>query len=229
MGDLLFAGTEFGLYVILRRRRAVDRAQRRAAPGPGPGHDRAKAGERPRPRHVRTRILRPGRFQSLSGRSTEETLAADAHLFSLRDAYLFNTTGLAPAGSASIGDLSGNFTTPNPPDGAVFTYHVDPGAPAGGHPGASDQASLRRAGEGDPVGRFAGAPQGGVGPPDRSAGTRSRAGGPGSSGELPGAGPPGTPRGAGTVRRLHRLEIRGRSGRDRSQPELPRGEGGLVS
>jgi hypothetical protein len=53
-----------------------------------------------------------------------EALAADAHLFPLRDPYLFNTTGLSPAGSAGIGNLSGNFTTPNPPRGAVFTYHV---------------------------------------------------------------------------------------------------------
>lgn len=60
-----------------------------------------------------------------------ESLADETHLFGLRDAYLFNTTGLDPAGSASIGDLSGNFTTPNPPDGAVFTYHVNPGARSG--------------------------------------------------------------------------------------------------
>ncbi|MBT8397187.1 MAG: hypothetical protein KJN92_09480 [Gemmatimonadetes bacterium] len=33
-------------------------------------------------------------------------------------------TGSAPAGSASISNLAGNFTTPNPPTGAVFTYHL---------------------------------------------------------------------------------------------------------
>jgi hypothetical protein len=55
---------------------------------------------------------------------TPEALSADAYLFPLRDVYQFNTTGSAPAGSASIGNLAGNFTTPNPPDGAVFTYSV---------------------------------------------------------------------------------------------------------
>jgi hypothetical protein len=55
---------------------------------------------------------------------SRETLSAEAHLFAIRDTYLFTSTGSAPAGSASIADLAGNFTTPNPPDGAVFTYQV---------------------------------------------------------------------------------------------------------
>jgi len=55
---------------------------------------------------------------------SQESLSEDAYLFSLRDAYLFTPKGSNPAGSASIADLAGNFTTPNPPDGAVFTYHV---------------------------------------------------------------------------------------------------------
>ena len=49
---------------------------------------------------------------------------ADAHLFGLRDAYVYNQTGQAPAGSAGIQSLSGNYTTPNPPFGAVLTYHL---------------------------------------------------------------------------------------------------------
>jgi hypothetical protein len=53
-----------------------------------------------------------------------ESLSEDAFLFPLRHAYLFTQIGSNPAGSASIGDLAGNFTTPNPPNGAVFTYHV---------------------------------------------------------------------------------------------------------
>ena len=53
-----------------------------------------------------------------------EALAEDARLFPLRDAYLFNLTGLAPPGSAGIGPLAGNWTAPNPPFGAVFTYNV---------------------------------------------------------------------------------------------------------
>ena len=34
---------------------------------------------------------------------TPQTLAEEARLFPLRDAYLFNPTGLAPAGTAGIG------------------------------------------------------------------------------------------------------------------------------
>jgi hypothetical protein len=53
-----------------------------------------------------------------------QTLAEDARLFPLRDAYLFTPVGLAPAGTAGIGAMAGNWTTPNPPFGAVFTYHI---------------------------------------------------------------------------------------------------------
>jgi hypothetical protein len=55
---------------------------------------------------------------------TPQTLTEDARLFSLRDAYLFNPTGLAPAGTAGIGAMAGNWTSPNPPYGAVLTYNV---------------------------------------------------------------------------------------------------------
>ena len=53
-----------------------------------------------------------------------QTLAEDAHLFPLRDAYLFSQVGLAPAGTAGIGAMAGNWTTPNPPFGAVLTYNI---------------------------------------------------------------------------------------------------------
>jgi photosystem II stability/assembly factor-like uncharacterized protein len=53
-----------------------------------------------------------------------QTLAEDARLFPLRDAYLFSVTGLMPAGTAGLGPMAGNWTAPNPPFGAVFTYHV---------------------------------------------------------------------------------------------------------
>jgi photosystem II stability/assembly factor-like uncharacterized protein len=52
------------------------------------------------------------------------TLAEDTRLFPLRDAYLFTPVGLAPAGTAGIGAMAGNWTTPNPPFGAVLTYNV---------------------------------------------------------------------------------------------------------
>ena len=48
----------------------------------------------------------------------------EARLFPLRHAYAFTPGGVAPAGAAGVGSLSGNYTTPNPAVGAVFTYHV---------------------------------------------------------------------------------------------------------
>jgi hypothetical protein len=62
-------------------------------------------------------------YSALRGLSAK-TLADEASLFPLRDAYSFSQTGMAPAGTASIGSMSGNWTTPNPPFGAVFTYNV---------------------------------------------------------------------------------------------------------
>jgi hypothetical protein len=61
---------------------------------------------------------------------TPQTLAEDAHLFPLRDAYLFSPVGLAPAGTAGIGAMAGNWTSPNPPFGAVLTYNVKQALPA---------------------------------------------------------------------------------------------------
>jgi len=55
---------------------------------------------------------------------TTQTLAEEARLFPLRDAYAYSPTGLAPAGTAGIGPLGGNWIAPNPPTGAVFTYNV---------------------------------------------------------------------------------------------------------
>ena len=57
-------------------------------------------------------------------------LAEDAKLFPLRDAYLYNLLGLAPAGSAGLSPLSGLWRAENPPFGAVFTYHVRQDLPA---------------------------------------------------------------------------------------------------
>jgi hypothetical protein len=55
---------------------------------------------------------------------TAQALTEEAKLFPLRDAYVFSQTGMAPAGTAGIGAMSGNWTAPNPPFGAVFTYAV---------------------------------------------------------------------------------------------------------
>jgi photosystem II stability/assembly factor-like uncharacterized protein len=61
---------------------------------------------------------------------TPQTLTEGARLFPLRDAYLFNPTGLAPAGTAGIGAMAGNWTSPNPPYGAVLTYNVKDNLPS---------------------------------------------------------------------------------------------------
>jgi photosystem II stability/assembly factor-like uncharacterized protein len=122
-GNLLFAGTEFGLFTSLD----------------GGGHWVQLKGNMPitqvRDMTVQRRendlVLGTfGRgFYILDDYSalrdiTPQTLAEEARLFPLRDAYLFSQTGLAPAGTAGIGSMSGNWTTPNPPFGAVFTYNV---------------------------------------------------------------------------------------------------------
>jgi len=53
-----------------------------------------------------------------------QALAEEAHLFALRDAYLFNPTGMQPSGAAGLGPMAGNWTAPNPPFGAVFTFNL---------------------------------------------------------------------------------------------------------
>lgn len=122
-GNLLFAGTEFGLFV------SVD----------GGGRWVQMKGGMPviqvRDMAIQKRendlvLATFGRgFYILDDYSplreiTADALSQDAQLFPLRDAYLFTSKGLAPAGSAGIGTLSGNTTFDNPPTGAVFTYSV---------------------------------------------------------------------------------------------------------
>jgi uncharacterized membrane protein YgcG len=55
---------------------------------------------------------------------TAETLGEEARLFPLRHAYQFQGWGVAQAGAAGLGTLGGNYTFPNPPNGATFTYSV---------------------------------------------------------------------------------------------------------
>jgi hypothetical protein len=122
-GSLLFAGTEFGLFV------SVDG---------GSGWVQMKGGLpviQVRDMAIQKReedlvLATFGRgFYILDDYSalreiTPQALAEEARLFPLRDAYLVTSRGMAPAGSAGIGTLSGNTTFPNPPTGAVFTYNV---------------------------------------------------------------------------------------------------------
>ena len=58
------------------------------------------------------------------------TMGDDARLFPLRNVLQYNQLGMAPAGSAGIGPLAGLWTAQNPPYGAVFTYHVKQDLPA---------------------------------------------------------------------------------------------------
>jgi photosystem II stability/assembly factor-like uncharacterized protein len=128
-GNLLFAGTEFGLFV------SVD----------GGGRWVKMRGGMPviqvRDMTVQKRendlvLATFGRgFYILDDYSAlreigPETLAEDVKLFPLRDAYLYTQVGMAPDGTAGIGSLSGNTTMPNPPAGAVFTYSVTQELPA---------------------------------------------------------------------------------------------------
>ena len=128
-GNLLFAGTEFGLFT------SVD----------GGGNWVPLKGGMPtiqvRDMAVQKRendlvLATFGRgFYVLDDYSplreiTSQTLAEDAHLFPLRDAYLFNPIGLAPPGTAGIGAMAGNWTSPNPPFGAVLTFNVKQALPA---------------------------------------------------------------------------------------------------
>ena len=60
-----------------------------------------------------------------------QALAEDARLFPLRHVYQFQPWGSANAGAAGVATLGGNYTTRNPPNGAVFTYHVREALPEG--------------------------------------------------------------------------------------------------
>jgi hypothetical protein len=128
-GNLLFAGTEFGLWV------SVD----------GGGHWVKMRGGMPnaqvRDLTVQRRetdlvIATFGRgFYILDDYSalrelTPQSLGEEGKLYPLREAYSFSNVGMAPAGTAGIGKLSGNYTFDNPPSGAVFTYSVGAALPA---------------------------------------------------------------------------------------------------
>jgi photosystem II stability/assembly factor-like uncharacterized protein len=58
------------------------------------------------------------------------TMAEEARLYPMRHAYSFTPGGLAPAGAAGVLAISGNYSTPNPPVGATVTYSVKEALPA---------------------------------------------------------------------------------------------------
>jgi photosystem II stability/assembly factor-like uncharacterized protein len=126
--DLLFAGTEFGLFTT------IDGGHRWIA---------LKGGLPPtqvRDLTIQKRendlvIATFGRgFYVLDDYTPLREMSAQAldeavHLFTLRDAYLFSPLGQQPAGAAGIGPMAGNWTAPNPPYGAVFTFNMKENVP----------------------------------------------------------------------------------------------------
>jgi hypothetical protein len=128
-GDLLFAGTEFGLFTSFNGGSSW-------VPLKG-GMPTIQVRDMTVHRRENDLILATfGRgFYVLDDYSalreiTAQALTEDARLFPLRDAPSFSQTGMAPAGTAGIGPLAGNWTAPNPPFGAVFTYAVAKDLPA---------------------------------------------------------------------------------------------------
>ena len=128
-GNLLFAGTEFGLFVTLDGGRQWVQLKG----GMPPAQVRDMTVQR---REHDLVLATFGRgFYILDDYSALREVSAaalndEARLFPLRDAPLFNMLGLAPAGSAGLSPLSGLWRAENPPFGAVFTYHVRQDLPA---------------------------------------------------------------------------------------------------
>jgi hypothetical protein len=121
--DLLFAGTEFGLFVTVDGGKAWAQLK-----GGMPSIQVRDMTVQRRENDLVIATFGRG-FYILDDYSalrelTPQALAEEARLFPLRDAYAYSPTGLAPAGTAGIGPLGGNWTAPNPPTGAVFTYNV---------------------------------------------------------------------------------------------------------
>ncbi len=129
-GDLLFVGTEFGLFTSIDGGRQWTMLR-----GNAPYMQIRDMQLQRRENDVVMATFGRG-FWILDDYSalreiTPAALAEDARLYPLRDAYRFDTAGLAPQGAAGLGPLAGNYTTPNPPAGAVFTYSVGKELPAG--------------------------------------------------------------------------------------------------
>jgi len=122
-GDLLFTGTEFGLFF------SVDAGRRWVPLSGGMPPTQVRDIDVQRRENDIVMATFGNGFWILDDYSplrevSSGALAEEARLFPLRHAYQFTPWGLAQAGSAGLAGLGGNYTTPNPPNGAVFTYHV---------------------------------------------------------------------------------------------------------
>jgi photosystem II stability/assembly factor-like uncharacterized protein len=127
--DLLFTGTEFGLFVSTDGGRAWTQLK-----GGMPVTQVRDLTLHKRESDVVMATFGRG-FYVLDDYSalreiTPATMADGARLFPLRHAYAFTPGGLAPAGAAGVLAISGNYATPNPPVGAWITYNVGTALPA---------------------------------------------------------------------------------------------------
>jgi photosystem II stability/assembly factor-like uncharacterized protein len=128
-GDLLFVGTEFGLFFTVDGGRRWTRLQ-----GGMPVTQVRDLILHQREHDVVMATFGRGFYilddYSALREMTPQAFAEEARLFPLRHAYSFIPGGLAPAGAAGVHAISGNFATPNPPVGAWITYHVRDPLPA---------------------------------------------------------------------------------------------------
>ena len=128
-GDLLFAGTEFGLFFTVDGGKQW--TQLRGSMPPTQVRDLHL---QKRESDVVMATFGNG-FWILDDYSplrevNATTLAEEARLLPLRRAYQYQTWGITDAGSAGLATLGGNYTMPNPAYGATFTYHVGQEMPA---------------------------------------------------------------------------------------------------
>jgi hypothetical protein len=128
-GDLLFAGTEFGLYVTVDGGRNWTQLK-----GGMPTTQVRDLTLHKRESDVVMGTFGRGFFvlddYSAFREITPQSLNEEARLYPLRHAYNFQPGGVAPAGAAGVLAISGNFSTPNPPVCAWMTYHVKTALPA---------------------------------------------------------------------------------------------------
>ena len=111
----MFAGMEFGVCFTVDG--GAHWVQMSGGPDDaGARHRDPEARERSRRRHVRPRGLHPRRLHG-AARCDRRSAWRRRPAFPLRDAYQFDELGQV---RAAWGDPA----TPNPPYGAVFTYHV---------------------------------------------------------------------------------------------------------
>ena len=123
-GNLLFAGTEFGVFTSVDGGERWVQLKGGMPPIAGARHGGAEARERSRARHVRPRLLRARRLHAAArdrarrrSPKTRGSSRCATRISSTRSAW-------RRPGAAGIGAMAGNWTAPNPPFGAVFTFNL---------------------------------------------------------------------------------------------------------